>query len=234
VGHNVFVSKITRAGEPIPVGPGTVLERGDVLTLTSTRTGVERVAERLGTAQWPSVATDLITVAAAIALGGLLGLPTVNLFGLYVGLTVPVGVLFAGLVVGFLRSLRPVFGRVPEPALWLFDSLGLTGFLAIVGIGAGPGFVRGLATAGPALIVAALLIRLVPNVVAILVGRYGFRMHPGILLGVCAGAGSSSAALAAVKDRADSQVPTLGFGVSYAVATMLLALAATILVVIMR
>jgi putative transport protein len=56
-------------------------------------------------------------------------------------------------------------------------------------------------------------------------------MHPGVLLGVCAGAGSSSAGLAAVNARADSSVPTLGYGVSYAVASVLLALGGTVIVV---
>jgi len=63
------------------------------------------------------------------------------------------------------------------------------------------------------------------------VGRYLLRLHPGVLLGVCAGAGCSSAGLAAVNSRAGSQVPTLGYGVSYAVGNILLALAGTIVVV---
>jgi hypothetical protein len=29
-----------------------------------------------------------------------------------------------GLVFGWLRSVRPTFGRIPEPALWVFDTIG--------------------------------------------------------------------------------------------------------------
>jgi putative transport protein len=231
LGRSVFVKKLTRAGEAIPVGLGTILERGDVLTLVGTRSNAARVADRLGAALWPSAATDMITVAAAITIGGLIGLPTIHLMGLDIGLSVPVGVLLGGLVVGWLRSIRPAFGRVPEPALWIFDSLGLTGFLAIVGIGAGPGFIGGVRSAGMALMLAGVAIRLVPNVITMAAGRYLLRMHPGVLLGVCAGAGSSSAGLAAVNARADSSVPTLGYGVSYAVASVLLALGGTVIVV---
>jgi putative transport protein len=231
LGRSVFVKKLTRAGEAIPVGLSTILERGDVLTLVGTRSNAARVADRLGAALWPSAATDMITVAAAITIGGLIGLPTIHLMGLDIGLSVPVGVLLGGLVVGWLRSIRPAFGRVPEPALWIFDSLGLTGFLAIVGIGAGPGFIGGVRSAGMALMLAGVAIRLVPNVITMAAGRYLLRMHPGVLLGVCAGAGSSSAGLAAVNARADSSVPTLGYGVSYAVASVLLALGGTVIVV---
>ena len=68
------------------------------------------------------------------------------------------GVLLGGLVFGWLRSLRPFFVRIPSPTLWLFESLGLTGFIAVVGLSAGPDFVRGLQESGLTLVVAALVV----------------------------------------------------------------------------
>jgi putative transport protein len=230
--RGVFVRTITRAGQELPLGPGTVVERGDALTLVGAKKHIERVAERLGSAQWPSAATDMITVGTAIALGGLIRLPALRVAGLDLGLSLPVGVLLGGLVAGWLRSIHPVFGHVPEPALWLFDSLGLTAFLALVGIGAGPGFVHGLQTSGLVLVVSAVLVCFIPNIVTLLVGHYVLRLHPGILLGICAGAGTAPAALAAVQDAANSRVPTLGYGVSYAVGNVLLALWGSVLVVL--
>jgi len=50
----------------------------------------------------------------------------------------------------------------------------------------------------------------------LLVGRYLLKVHPGILLGISAGAGSSAPGLAAVQEAAQSKVPTLGYGVTYA------------------
>jgi putative transport protein len=231
--RSVFLQRIVRAGEPIPVGAGTVPERGDLITFAGPPSAVARAADLFGKAEWPSVTTDLVWVALAIALGGLLGLPTFPLFGIPIGLTVPVGVLLAGLVVGWLRSVRPLFARIPEPVVWVFETLGLCGFIGIIGINAGPGFGRGALTAGPAILLAATLIRLIPNLLTLWAGRAWFRLHPGILLGVCAGAGSSTAALGAVKDRAESDVPMLGYGLPYAMANVLLGLAATILVTMM-
>ena len=230
--RGVFLQGVMRGGEPIPSGPRLVIERGDVLTLVGAKQHVERVAERMGFAQWPSAATEMVLVATAIALGGLIGLPTVRVAGLDVGLSLPVGILVGGLLAGWLRSIWPFLGRVPEPALWIFDSLGLTAFLALVGIGAGPGFVSGLQTSGLALVVAGVIVCAVPNVVTILVGRYLLRLHPGVLLGICAGGGTSPAALAAVQDVARSRVPTLGYGVSYAVGNVLLALWGSVLVML--
>ncbi len=228
--RGVFLRKLTRAGHELPRGLSIVVERGDVLTLVGAQRHVERVAERLGFVEWPSPATDLVTVGVAIAIGGLIGLPALRVAGLDLGLSVPVGVLVGGLVTGWLRSVRPVFGRVPEPVLWMFDSFGLTAFLALVGMEAGPGFVQGLRTAGLGLVVAGSLVCAIPNVVTILVGYYLLRLHPGIVLGICAGGGTSPAALAAVQDAARSRVPTLGYGVSYAVGNVLLALWGSVVV----
>jgi putative transport protein len=229
-GRSVFVRKIARAGQALPLGAGTVVERGDVVTLVGARSELGRIAERLGRAQWPSPATDLVAVCLAIAVGGLVGLPSARIAGLDVGLSMPVGVLLGGLGVGWLRSIRPGFADTPAAALWMLDSLGLNGFLACVGLGAGPGFAHGLQTSGPAFLLAGAFVCLVPNVVTILVGRHLFRMHPGVLLGVCAGAGTAPAALAALQAEARSQVPTLGYGVSYAIGNVLLALWGSVLV----
>jgi putative transport protein len=232
-GRGVFVRGVVRAGHSLPVGLGTRLERGDVLGLVGARRELERVAELAGTALWPSAESDWVAIALAIALGGLVGLPAVRVAGLDVGLSMPVGVLLGGLVVGWLRALRPGFARIPDAALAAFQSLGLTGFLAVVGLGAGPSFVSGLASSGVPLVAAGVIVCLVPNVVTILVGRYLLRMHPGVLLGVCAGAGTSPAGLAAVQDEAESRVPTLGYGVSYAVGNVLLALWGSVLVALL-
>jgi putative transport protein len=144
-----------------------------------------------------------------------------------------VGVLLASFVIGWVHSIRPLFGRVPEPVIWLLDSLGLTGFLASVGIDAGPSFVRGLRSTGLELLLTGAIVCVVPYLLTILVGRYIFRVHPGILLGMCAGSGTSSPGLAAVQEKAESRVPVLGYGVSYAISAFVLALWGSLIVIFM-
>lgn len=228
--RSVFVRQLLRGGKQVPIGLRTIVERGDVVTLAGPAAQLSRLAPVLGRVVPPAGSTDLLSMTIAIALGGLAGLATVRLGGLDVGISMPVGVLLGGLVAGWLHSVRPAVAAMPEPVLRMFDSIGLTGFLAVVGINAGPGFVTGLATSGLALIAAGVLVCLVPNVVTILVGRYLLRIHPGVLMGICAGAGTSPAGLAAVQDKAGSKIPTLGYGVSYAVGNLLLALWGSVMV----
>ena len=84
------------------------------------------------------------------------------------------------------------------------------------------------------LLIAGIVTCAVPFIVTILAGRLLFRLHPGILLGICAGSGTSSPALAALLEKADSRVPVLGYGVSYAVAKVLFALWGSVIVVLVH
>ena len=150
-------------------------------------------------------------------------------------MSLSVGVLLGGLVCGWLRSMWPrFFGRIPGPTLWMFESIGLAGFVAVVGLDAGPDFVVGLRTSGPSLAAwPACSPSCVPHLVGVVVGRWVFKMQPGVLLGVCAGAGTATPALAAIQEAAKSAVPTLGYGVSYAVGNVLLALWGTVIVALL-
>jgi putative transport protein len=102
-----------------------------------------------------------------------------------------------------------------------------------VGLDAGPEFIGGVRTAGLSLLAAGLVTVLVPHAVGLALGRWVFRMHPGVLLGVCAGGGTATPALAAIQEAARSPVPTLGYGVSYAVGNVLLALWGTVIVALL-
>jgi putative transport protein len=178
--------------------------------------------------------TDLISVCLAIGIGGLIGLPALHLSRLSVGLGLPVGVLLGSLVVGWLHSIRPALSKVPEPVVWLLDSLGLTAFVASIGINAGPSFVHGVRSTGLALLISGVIICAVPYLVTILAGRYIFKLHPGILLGICAGSGTLSPGLAALLEKAESRVPALGYGVSYAINAVLFALWGSVIVVLVH
>ena len=229
-GRSVFLAHIRRHGIELPLLAETVVERGDMLTLTGPAHRVEATARRLGYVDRITTTTAMVFVGLGVVLGSLVGLPAILIGSVAIGLSQSVGALVGGLVFGWLRSVRPKFGRIPEATLWLFESLGLAGFIAVVGLQAGPDFVRGLQQSGLSLVLAAIVVSLVPHIVGVLVGYYLFRMHPGVVLGVCAGAGTATPALAAIQEVAKSRVPTLGYGVSYAVGNVLLALWGTVIV----
>ena len=231
--RGVFLRKLVRAGEEMPISPDARIDRGDVASLVGPKPEVERAARDIGYADRPTDATDMIFVGTGIVLGGLVGLLSVTVGGVPLTMTASGGALIMGLVFGWLRSTWPFFGRIPEPAIWIFDTVGLCTFIGVVGISAGPGFVSGLQKTGISLVVVGLICSLTPHTVAILFGRYVLRMNPVILLGACAGAGTITAALRALQDEAQSKLPALGYTVPYAVGNILLTAWGPIIVALM-
>jgi len=233
-GRGVVLEKLIRGAEEIPFTLETTVQRGDLLRIVGAAQHVERVGRIFGYTERPSSETDVVFVGLGIFVGGLIGLLSVRVGGLPLSLTASGGSLIMGLVFGWLRSVRPTFGRIPEPALWVFDTVGLAVFIGIVGLNAGPSFVTGLRVTGPSLILVGLLVAVTPHVVALLFGRYVLNVNPVILLGACAGAGTVTAALRAIQDEAGSKLPALGYTVPYAIGNILLTAWGPVIVMLTR
>ena len=231
--RGVFLRKIVRGGQEIPFTPGTTIDRGDVLTIVGAKRDVERVAKVIGYADRPTNMTDMVFVGLGIALGGLIGALTVRVGGIPLGLSTSGGALIAGLVFGWLRSVHRTFGRIPAPALWILNNVGLTMFIAVVGISAGPSFVAGLKQAGLSLFLAGIVVTSIPLIAGVLLGKYLFKFHPGITLGAAAGARTTTAALGMIEDVAQSKVPAIGYTVPYAVGCILLTIWGMVIVLLM-
>ena len=175
----------------------------------------------MGYVDRPSSMTDMVWVGIFVVVGGLIGAMTLDIEGVPITLSTSGGALIAGIVLGWLRGVRPTFGQVPAPSLWFMNSVGLNVFIAVVGISAGPTFIEGLQKAGVALFLWGVFATAVPMVLAPLIGKFIFKFAPAINLGVCGGARTSTASVAMVGDVAKSDVPLLGYTVPYAVSNTL-------------
>ena len=231
-GRGVALAKLIRGGEEIPFAPDTVINRGDLLRIAGATRDVERAGHALGYIERPSSESDIVFLSLGIVVGGLVGLLSIDVAGVPLTLTTSGGALIMGLVFGWLRSVHPTFGRIPEPALWIFDTVGLAVFIGIVGLTAGPTFVAGLRTTGPSLLLLGFVVAVLPHVVALLVGSRLLKIHPVILLGALSGAGTVTAALRAIQDEAGSKLPVLGYTVPYAIGNILLTAWGPVIVVL--
>ncbi|HXZ24679.1 MAG TPA: aspartate-alanine antiporter [Nitrospiria bacterium] len=231
--RGVFLKKLTRGGLEMPFTPSTKIDRGDVLQVIGPKRGVDRAAAELGYADRQTNMTDMVFVGSGIVLGGLVGALAINIGGVPLSLSTSGGALIAGLIFGWLRSVHRTFGRVPEPALWIMNSVGLNTFIAAVGISSGPGFVLGLQKAGLALFLVGVITTTVPLLIGILLGKYLFKFHPAITLGAAAGARTTTAALGLIQDAARSKTPALGYTVTYAVGNTLLILWGLVIVLLL-
>ena len=228
--HGVSVRRIKRAGIDIPVFAQTVV---DSLELVGLKKEVETAAKQLGYIDRPTNATDMVFVGIGILIGGVIGALAIHIGGVPISLSTSGGALIAGLVFGWLRSKHPTFGQIPESSLWVLNNVGLNMFIAVVGISAGPSFIQGLKEVGPMLFIIGILATSLPLLLGLILARYVFHFHPALALGCTAGARTTTAALGAIQEAVDSETPSLGYTVTYAVGNTLLIIWGVVIVLLM-
>ncbi len=231
--HGVVIRKIHRGKVSIPLYKNVLLQQGDIIELEGRKEDVDRFANYLGYAERPTNVTDLLFVGLGIFLGGIVGSLTLRTGNIPLSLSASGGVLIMGIIFGWLRSVRPKFGAIPEPAVWLMNNMGLNIFIAVVGINAGPDFISGLKDAGVSLFIAGIFVSIVPMFIGILLGRFVFKFQPAITLGACAGARTTTAALGALEEALQSRVPALSYTTTYAVGNTLLIIGGVVIVLLM-
>jgi putative transport protein len=233
--RGVFLRRIARGATAtsIPVLPNTAINRGDILTLVGRTQDTTAAAKALGVLDRPTDVTDVATWAAAVVVGSLIGAIVLKVAGVPLTLSTAGGALIAGLVFGWLRSVRPAFGRIPSSTVWFMNSVGLNIFIAIVGISAGPGFVKGLQSLGIGLFLWGVVATTAPLVLGMYIGKYVFRFHDALLFGILSGARTTTASLGLTCDIAKSQIPALGYTVTYAVGNTLLTIWGMVIIMLM-
>jgi len=233
--RGIFLRKIARGAiaTEIPILPDTKLNRGDVVTLVGSTKDIARATQAIGVVDRATDIADVAFIGGAITIGALLGAFVYKVGGIPLTLSTAGGALFSGLFFGWLRSVKPTFGRIPSPTVWFMNSVGLNIFIAIVGISSGPAFVAGLQKLGFSLFTWGMVATTVPLILGMFVGKYIFKFHDALLLGIVSGARTTTASLGMVCDAAKSQIPALGYTVTYAVGNTLLTIWGMVLVMLL-
>ncbi|MCK5920490.1 MAG: hypothetical protein KAG66_06085, partial [Methylococcales bacterium] len=230
--HKLLLLHIHRSGVELPRTGGHVLHRNDILSVTGPAEGIDAFGEQVGQVERDMVETDLVTFSLGIAVGIAVGLLSINVFGMSIGLGSAGGMVAAGIAVGFMRSVSPTFGRLPEPALWPLMEFGLLLFMAGVGLRAGGDIVETFMATGPKLVLAGALVTLIPVVVGYLFGSRILKLNPVLLLGGITGSMTSGASLSIATKAAQSQAPALGYAGAYAFANILLTIAGSLILLL--
>ena len=233
--RGVYLKKITRGAvaTSIPILPSTKLFRGDIVNIVGRTQDTAAAIKMLGVPDRATDVADVAFIGAGIAVGALIGSLVWKIAGVPLTLSTAGGALISGLVCGWLRSVHPKFGRIPTSTVWFMNSVGLNIFIAVVGISAGPGFVNGLKTQGVGLFLWGAVATTVPLICGMFIAKYIFRFHDALTLGIISGARTTTASLGLVCDIGKSQVPALGYTVTYAVGNTLLTIWGMVLILML-
>lgn len=222
--HGVVVTRITRADLEMSAVPDLRLQFGDLLQIVGETEGLDHATALLGNSAKDLQATHFIPLFTGIALGVLLGTLPFTL----PGLSQPVRLGLAGgpLVVAILLSRLGHFGslvwHMPVNTNLAFRELGITLFLAAVGLKAGENFLATVfTTTGLVWIGAAAAIATVPLLIVAVIARLWLKMNYLTLSGLMAGAMTDPPALAFASAFSKSEAPSVSYATVYPL-TMLL------------
>ncbi|MDN3698201.1 MULTISPECIES: aspartate:alanine antiporter [Vibrio] len=230
--YGCFLNLVTRAQIEMPMDLDIVLAKGDVLQISGEKSRVHGLAEKIGFISIHSQMADLLAFCSFFILGLLFGLVTMTFGQVSFSLGNAVGLLLAGITLGFLRANHPTFGYVPQGALNMVKDLGLMFFMVGIGLSAGGNMFEHLTQVGPQVIGLSLIVSVVPVMLAYLVGAYVLKMNRAMLFGAIIGARTCAPAMDVVNEYAKSTIPALGYAGTYAIANILMTLAGTFLIIL--
>jgi len=227
--YGCFANGLTRSGIDLPISGYITLQRGDRLHVTGEESRLDELAGKVGYVEEEVEETDLLTFSIGIVFGVLIGLVVLKVANISIGLGTAGGLLIMGIVLGYLSSLNPTFGRVPHAARYILMEMGLMFFMAGIGINAGAGVVEAFAEVGPSMIGAGLAVTFASALIGYFFGTKVLKLNPALLLGSVTGAMTSTPALNILNEETKSAVPALGYSGTYTIANVLLTFAGTVM-----
>jgi putative transport protein len=220
--YGVYATQVFRLDQEIPMYPDMIAQSGDVVRFVGASEHVAQAAEEVGYSLVPSKLVDYVYLGFGVLAGILVGMISVRVAGVPIGLGTGGGCLISGLVFGWLRAKHPTFGNLPGSTAQYLRDFGLAVFIASIGLASGPQAIAQIKQYGVTLPLIGLAVTVFPCLVMVFYGRFVLKMNPVILCGAITGNLTSTPALNGVIDAAESSTPVLGYTVSYAIGNVLL------------
>lgn len=231
--YGINITRINRAGVDLVAKPGLTLQVGDRVNVVGTETAVANVEKVLGNSLKRLNEPNLITIFIGIALGIILGSIPIS----FPGIPMPVKLGLAGgpLVVAILISRfgyrYKLVTYTTQSANLMLREIGITIFLACVGLSAGDGFVDTIVNNGGfAWIGYGFIITTVPLLIIGCIGRYFYKINYFTLMGLIAGSTTDPPALAYSNATAGNDAPSVGYATVYPLTMFLRVLTAQLLI----
>lgn len=164
----------------------------------------------------PATEFSILTFSIVCAFGYLLGNIRVFMGPLgYVSLESTGGVLIGSLLLGYIGKIGPISFRMDPKVLAVLREVGLSAFLAIVGLNYGYGAVDAVMSSGAVLAIESLVVGAIAIMAGFFVGRYIFKIDWIMLSGAICGGMTSTPGLGAATDAVGSDDPGAGYGATY-------------------
>ena len=209
----VNVTRVNRSGVDLIAAPSLELLLGDRVTVVGAESSIQEVAGLLGNSQKRLHEPNIIPMFIGILLGVVVGMIPFHLSG--IPLPVKLGLAGGPLIVAILLSR---FGArfhlvtyTTISASLMLREIGISLFLAAVGLSAGPEFVSTLTGGGYVWVGYGFLITVIPVLVMGVLGRLVFKFNYFALTGTLAGSMTNPIALSFITSSSPNDIPAVSY-----------------------
>ena len=228
--YGINITRVNRAGVDLIPYQGMELQVGDRVMVVGSEKAIAQVADLLGNSMKKLREPNLVTIFVGIALGVLLGsIPLLNV-PQPVKLGLAGGPLIVAILIGRFGTHFHLVTYTTMSANLMLREVGITLFLAAVGIGAGDGFVDAIVGGGYRWVGYGVTITVVPLLIVSLIARLGMKVNYYTLMGLIAGSTTDPPALAYANSTAGNDMPAVSYATVYPVVMFLRVLTAQIFI----
>lgn len=209
------VIQVRRGDTDILPRPDLVLEFGDRVGVLANRADFAAMRKYFGDSIKGTAEFSYISIGIGMALGFLIGaiqIPLPFIGKLSVGLA---GVLIVALILGNLRRTGGMNWTIPLSANLVLRNLGLTLFLAQVGMSSGPKFAATVTETGLMMLGLGAVVLVALVLPIMILGLFVYRMPYDEVAGIVAGACGNPAILAYSNRLAPTDRPDLGYAMIF-------------------
>ncbi len=232
--YGINVTRVNRAGVDLIGDPKLELQLGDRLTVVGSKSSVAKIEVFLGNSLKRLRKPNLVSIFIGIAMGMLLG----SIPFMIPGIPQPVKLGLAGgpLIVSILVSkFGPRYKMVTYTTMsanLMLREIGISLFLACVGLEAGQGFVETILNGGYMWVGYGFIITVLPLLLVGAVGRLVFKLNYFTLMGALSGSMTNPPALSFSSATAGNDAPAVSYATVYPLTMFLRVVSAQILMLL--
>ena len=233
--YGVTVTRITRAGVDLQADADLILQVGDSMKVVGFEEGIQRLAKLVGNEPESLHKPNLVPIFFGIALGVALGMLPIRFPSMPQPLKLGLagGPLIVAILLGHFGPKLRITTYTALSANLMIREIGISLFMAAVGLGAGKTFVSSLLGGGYIWVLYGALTTVIPMTVVALLARWVFKMDFFKICGLLAGGTTDPALLSFAEQMYGSGRIAVNYATVYPLTMFLRVVAAQIMIMIM-
>ena len=233
--YGVSITRVSRSGGiDLVANPDLIVQMGDSLMVVGHDSDINQVAKLVGNSRTGLNHPNLIPIFFGIALGVLFGSIPIMIPGIPQAIKFGLagGPLIIAILIGYFGPKLKITTYTTISANLMLREIGISIFLAAVGLGAGENFVASIVGGGYWWILYGALITLIPTALIAILGRAVFKLNFYQICGLLSGSCTNPPVLAFAQNAYGTDYTSVSYATVYPLSMFMRVLVAQVLILI--